>query len=120
MKKYSWLLNPSELLHFYFESRKLHSLCSGLKPVMTRDARLFAFTLYFSLADSVGLQHFTNTVHRYALPPFCGSTNQRLRFPRSVSHTWVSSSQSDAQSFSPQYSLINLINSHPAIQTPWL
>lgn len=124
MKIYSWLLNPSELLfkplHFYVKSRKLYSSCGGLKPIMTD----IPGSLQISWTSPERIQLYCSTLPIlftwYTVPPFRRSQKQRPRFPRSIRNTVLSCSQNDAQSFSPQSSLVNLTDLHSAIQTSCL
>lgn len=92
----------------------------GFKTCHERAVRLFAFALYFSLADFVVLQHFTNIVHVRHAASLLQENKPETRLPKSISNTWVSCAQNDAQFFSPQSSQVNLIDLRSAIQTPWL
>lgn len=120
MKIYSWLLNPSKLLsktlHFYAKSRKLYSSCGGLKPIMTD----IPGSLQISWTSPEQIQLYYSTLPILftwtTVPPFQRSQKQRLRFPRSISNTLVSCSQS----LSLQSSLVNLTDLHSAIRTSCL
>lgn len=116
-----WILQKFCLKHciFILKAESCIHYVGGFKTYHDKVARLFAFTMYFSLADSVVLQHLLQQ-HCSSGTCYLPSAGVQTRGSQETLATLQSLVPRMMRSLLVQSSLINLIDLHCAIQTPWL